>query len=310
MNSSSIPFVHTDRRSYFRYLPPNEEAREWGAYVVNAGYTLIPAGSPYPPHHHPLGHHFTWEGGRKLSSPVVVYLTRGQGEFETPASGRILVEAGDAFVIIPGTWHRYRPDPATGWDEYWVECDGDHLRRLLALRPIRPAQPVLHIGHDEHLLHLFIGIADILRREPPDYPFLLGATADLLFARLFSAVKRKIYEGRPAEDLIREACELLASEAARRQDLPELAAQLNLGYTTFRRLFQRHTGFTPRQYALEISLRRASELLAQTRLPIARIADELGFESIFYFSRFFKGKTGLSPSEYRKDHRAETFPRG
>jgi AraC-like DNA-binding protein len=204
--------------------------------------------------------------------------------------------------MLPGTWHRYRPDPATGWDEYWVECDGAHLRHLLSLRPFPAGKPVVHVGHDEHLLRLYMEIADLLRREPPDYPFLLGATAELLIARLFSAMKRRTFEGRPAGDIIREACVLLASETGRRQELSGLAAQLNLSYSSFRRMFRAHTGFSPRQYALEISLRRASELLARTRLPINRVADELGFDSIFYFSRLFKLKTGFSPSEYRKRH--------
>jgi AraC-like DNA-binding protein/quercetin dioxygenase-like cupin family protein len=301
--------IHGDRRSYFRYLPPSEDVRRWGAYVVNAGYTLISPGAPYPPHRHPHDHHFTWQDGRILSSPAMVYLTRGQGEFETLASGRVPVTAGDVFVILPGVWHRYRPDPATGWDEYWVECDGDHLRCLLSLRPVRPEHPVFHVGHDEHLLGLYMEIADLLRREPPDYPFLLGATVELLFARLFSAMKRHTHEGRPTADIIREACDLLTREAGRRQELKHLAAQLNLSYSTFRRMFRAHTGFSPRQYALEISLRRASELLAHTRLPITRVADELGFDSIFYFSRFFKNKTGFSPNEYRKRRQAGGIPK-
>lgn len=304
------PATHLDSSSqdrphgYFRYLPPHPEARTWGTYVTTAGFSLIPPGSPYPPQDHPLGYHFTWDTGRTLTSLVMIYLTRGRGEFETAASGLHTVGSGDVLILLPGQWHRYRPDPATGWDEYWIECDGPRLRHLLSLRPLNPDRPVLHLGPDEAVQDLFLQAIELLRHEPPDFPFLLGATAELLLARLFSALKRREPEIRRTSDIIRKACVWLTRDTTQRQDLHRLAAQLNLSYSTFRRLFRTHTGFSPRQYVLEFHLRRASDLLTQTTRPISRIADELGFESVFYFSRFFKQRTGVSPLAFRKQHPA------
>lgn len=45
---------------------------------------------------------------------------------------------------------------------------------------------------------------------------------------------------------------------------------------------------------------RAKELLISSNLTIKEISYELGFQSIFYFSRIFKEKTGMNPSELRK----------
>jgi AraC-like DNA-binding protein len=45
---------------------------------------------------------------------------------------------------------------------------------------------------------------------------------------------------------------------------------------------------------------RARELLLTTDQSIKEISFQLGFDSIYYFSRFFKQKTGMSPSEFRK----------
>ena len=290
------------RRSFFRYLPVSSEAQNWGTFVVNAGYTLVAPGSPYPPYRHPQGHHFTWREGRVLSHFTFVYITRGRGEFESEASGLVSLTAGDIFILFPHQWHRYRPDPATGWDEYWIECDGAHLQHILQMRPFSPKQPVRHIGHDEDLLHLFVDVVDILRREPPDYLLLLGAYAELLIAQLFSAQKRQMFEGRAAAEIVSEATKLLAHETGRRQHLQELAAQLNLSYANFRRLFKNYTGFSPKQYALHLCLQRAAQQLAQTRLPISRVAETVGFDSIFYFSRYFKEKMGMSPLAYRRRH--------
>jgi AraC-like DNA-binding protein len=44
----------------------------------------------------------------------------------------------------------------------------------------------------------------------------------------------------------------------------------------------------------------AGEYLQFTTLNITQIAEKLGFENIYYFSRKFKSFYGISPSEYRK----------
>ena len=45
---------------------------------------------------------------------------------------------------------------------------------------------------------------------------------------------------------------------------------------------------------------RAQLMLASTQMPVQRIATELDFNQVNYFSRVFRAHTGLSPSEYRR----------
>jgi AraC-like DNA-binding protein len=289
-----------DKRAWFRYLPVSPDARAWGIYVPDAGYTLIPPGSPYPPFRHPEDHHFTWEQGRILAAYQFVHITRGEGVFESGPSGLQRIRAGDLFIVFPGIWHRYRPDPRTGWDEYWLEFDGDTARRMMDRKPFAPAEPVLHVGHHEKLVALFLEAVEILRHEPPEHQALLGALAAQVVAHTLSAVRRQRFEGRPVEEIVREAKDLLARQAGRGHPLEGVAAQLNLSYSAFRRLFKAGTGYSPHQFALQVCLQRAKDLLARTQLPVGRIAEELGFDSIFYFSRLFKRKTGLSPAAHRR----------
>ena len=107
------------KTSYYRYLPEalTEEALSVGLYVMDSGYTFIPSGSSYPPNSHDQEHDFDMNEGRTLSEYQLVYITRGQGTFESERSGSIPVSAGMLFVLFPGIWHRYAPDPKTGWDE-------------------------------------------------------------------------------------------------------------------------------------------------------------------------------------------------
>ena len=90
------------------------EAEECGLFVLDAGYTMIPPNSPYPPVEHPDAHMFSWESGRTLESFTLVYITRGGGVFESSSGGRQTIREGDLFIIHPGEWHRHQPDPATG----------------------------------------------------------------------------------------------------------------------------------------------------------------------------------------------------
>ena len=48
-------------------------------------------------------------------------------------------------------------------------------------------------------------------------------------------------------------------------------------------------------------LREAEKLLVQTKEKVIDIAYQAGFSSLAAFNRFFKEKTGKTPTEYRKE---------
>ena len=62
------------------------------------------------------------------------------------------------------------------------------------------------------------------------------------------------------------------------------------------------------QYDCEVTPMTLKEKLLKTldethaRLSVSEIASLCGFSDLFYFSRSFRGKTGLTPSEYRKNY--------
>ncbi|MBQ4258729.1 MAG: helix-turn-helix transcriptional regulator [Lachnospiraceae bacterium] len=82
--------------------------------------------------------------------------------------------------------------------------------------------------------------------------------------------------------------------------LKQMADALYVSESTFRRMVHRCEGCAPLTYFHNLKLRQSQELLQTTDLSVAEIASDLGFSSVHYFSRFFKARTGYSPSEYRK----------
>ncbi len=82
--------------------------------------------------------------------------------------------------------------------------------------------------------------------------------------------------------------------------LAEIAAAANIGAREADRCFRRQLDATPFEYLLDYRLERARQLLLNTSLPVTETGLRCGFQSTSYFGRLFREKTGLSPSEYRR----------
>ncbi len=79
-----------------------------------------------------------------------------------------------------------------------------------------------------------------------------------------------------------------------------LAKQCNISELYFRKLFINMYGTTPRQYIIDIRINKAQQLLSDGILKINTISEKCGFSNPYHFSRLFKEKTGLTPTEYMK----------
>ena len=76
----------------------------------------------------------------------------------------------------------------------------------------------------------------------------------------------------------------------------------SMGYSTYylSDLLRKETGKSTLDYIQEQMLNLAKDLLIGTSEPISQIGYKLGFEYPSHFSKFFKSKMGITPSEYRK----------
>ena len=83
-------------------------------------------------------------------------------------------------------------------------------------------------------------------------------------------------------------------------DVDRLAAECNVGRDRFLHLFTKSVGMPPQKYVTTIRIKNAKRMLSETDRSVAEIAERCGFNDSMYFSRVFKKKTALAPSEYRK----------
>ena len=84
--------------------------------------------------------------------------------------------------------------------------------------------------------------------------------------------------------------------------LHKAASYLMWSESHFARKFKERTGSSFIHYVTAKRLERAKFVLIHTDKPVLRIAAELDFTPLNYFSRQFKKHIGVTPSEYRREH--------
>ena len=84
-------------------------------------------------------------------------------------------------------------------------------------------------------------------------------------------------------------------------DPDKLAELCTMSRSQMYRLFKDETGVTPVEYRNRLRVEKARLLLVENEYSVGEIAMDLGFESIYYFSRVFKAHTGVSPTHYWSD---------
>jgi AraC-like DNA-binding protein len=273
------------------FVTPLRDDIAWGLYCLGAGVLRIAPG--------PVD--LIGNRGRILSCYSLVYITGGQGMFWSTPECFVPVKTGDLIMLFPGTWHRYKTDPETGWEESWVMFDGAYAGHLQEEGILSPARAVAELGLDHHLSNRLAGIVDLVETAEPDFQKQVA----ILMMDVLARIHRLLVSDLPTRqqrrnETIERAIIHLNKHARGDGDLQALARSLSLSYSRFRQLFKAVTGISPRQFHLSVRINEAKRLLNTTTLTISEVADAVGFGDPHYFSRMFSSKAGVSPSDWRR----------
>lgn len=284
--------------NYFRYLSPTPFEHKWGVYVTALGYSKVAPFEEYPNGKHPESHHLTWNRGRILNDYYVVFISKGKGTYASALTSPTQVVAGNCFLLYPGVWHRYKPDPKHGWEEYWVGFNGAYISELLG-NVFDRNKAVVNLGFNTDMLILFTRLIDEIRLSSIGYPQQIAGITLQILGLVSNALRNDERAGDPVGKLIAKARYLIRESFENSLDIEKLAGELPMGYSSFRKAFKQITGQSPNQYHMELRMERARHLLVMTLLNINEISGQLGFESVAYFSKLFKKKHGVSPMSFR-----------
>jgi len=283
-----------------KYLLANDRDALWGLTVSTTGYEHILPGEPYPTKGHADGYYFDIQRGRTLNEYQLLYNPDGEGIFQSASCPPVPIRPGDMFLLFPGEWHTYHPLPHVGWKSYWIGFRGRNMDDRVRAGFLSPQKPIYHVGYSSVIESLYKRAYEAAILEAAYSQQLMAGIVNHLIGVMYS-LERNIELGRNSQhvDMISRARLRIREALESDLTIQQVAEELGVSYSNFRKLFKEHTGLSPATYQQELRLLRAKELLTATDLSIKEIAYRLNFESPDYFSAKFKAKMGLKPSDFR-----------
>jgi AraC-like DNA-binding protein len=286
-------------KDFFKYLTAGEDDKNWGLHLTVAGKAKINSRTIYPSTEHPTGYYFTWNSGRELNEYQINYITEGEGILENKTNS-FQIRPGTLIIIRPGEWHRYKPLYSTGWVENYIGFNGTLAEHFLNQTLLQQSQPIIRCPLNEKLIDTYYKIFDLVLEEKIGFQQIASGMIIKLLGYIISLQKERHFTGKIIEQVIQKARFEMRENIEGKIDLVDLAREYNVGYSYFRKMFKKYVGVSPHHYHLELKIIRAKELILMTDKSIKEISFELGFQSIYYFSRLFKNKMGINPASLRK----------
>jgi len=137
---------------------------------------------------------------------------------------------------------------------------------------------------------------------------------DAMLNAAVSEIVATLFESRQAEPLeslggfievaadVREALTKMALYPNRPWRVADLAQLCRLSEPHFYRRFKQATGSTPIDWLRRERINHARRRLLESDDPVKQIAEQVGYNDPFFFSRDFKRYTGVAPKNYRNQH--------
>ncbi|MEM7623310.1 MAG: AraC family transcriptional regulator [Planctomycetota bacterium] len=219
-------------------------------------------------------------------------------------AGRWIRFSGDlALTSYPGATHGYHLEPVAAERSRVINIKLQSRREWAVVETkALPAisRPAPGLGSIDEAAH---GVLESIGEPQNPGVGAILSLLTLLRAWPDRAAPTDLTDARPGETDpdVEAAATLIEERLHNPPDATELGAYVGVSPRHLSRLFVRATGMTPHRYATVRRLDRARLLLLRRDVPIAVIADELGFASHATFTRWFRQHTGETPQNYRFD---------
>jgi len=215
---------------------------------------------------------------RVLGLHAAVGILSGKGFFESPLSGRIEVNAGDALYVRPEEPCSYWPEGE--WKQVFVVWGGPEsnvISRLLisfesSLCRLMP-EGALDVAK------AYEGLSQLMELEDPGSSFARKIEIEKLVLALSKRIPERGSQRIP--EAVRKAMELLAEskDGESGRLISSVAKDCGLSQTHFRRLFKSSVGRSPKDFAMSLRLSRAKGMLGED-ISLKETARACGFSDV------------------------------
>ena len=221
----------------------------------------------------------------KHNSWELVYCTGGAGRFVFDEL-ELPYQAGDVVVIPPETPHLNAGE--SGFTNIHLNIGPS---TLAFPQPVR-----IRDDGNQSMLHLFSDAHYLYSSGGSQKAELLAAYGSLIVQHMISG-HASPHKNRIVEQIVQS---IVLHYADANYKLDELMHSMPYCDDHLCRLFRQETGVTPHKYLTSMRLQAAASMLASdySNSSIAEIARLSGFRNPLYFSRLFRQKYGVSPTQY------------
>jgi len=230
---------------------------------------------------------------------IIHFVLEGRGKYQV-GDEVYEISGGQGFLIEPEVLTFYQADAKDPWTYLWIGFQGEKAQEFMKDIGLNSQKLIFRSKHAEKLKEIVVSmlknntysVTSQFILEGLLYTFLSVLTEDIEIT--FSSEKER-------ENLyIRKAIEYIQNTYSNNIKVTDIASYVCINRSYLYTLFQKNTGMSPQEYLANYRLTRAAELLDVTDLPVSSVAMSCGYRDPLVFSKAFKGKKGMSPSQYRK----------
>ena len=214
------------------------------------------------------------------------------------------IRSGQGFMIFPGQVTTYIADSNVPWEYLWVEFDGLRITEALSMTDFSKNKPVYH-PHNKELRDKLADELMYISHHPKESPFhLIGHLYLFLDYLIQSAHSTQLLSNNKMSDYyIKEAINYIEQNFQNNITIENVASVCGINRSYLGKIFKKNTGQSPQEFLMNYRMVKAAELLKLTSLSIADIGSAIGYENQLHFSRAFKNIYGVSPREWRNQHK-------
>jgi AraC family transcriptional regulator, transcriptional activator for feuABC-ybbA operon len=240
------------------------------------------------------------------------YIVQGSGSVKTDGQW-VSYSQGDLVTIKPGEVYQQEktaPDDPFHVFYFFVHPFGK-INEDMDSRLSRYWPRIISLKYYPMIKDYFAELFETYTTKPQDYPLVLKATSLHIFRIFLSLLKtRKSTTLPPAFPRVLAARTYIETNYAKKTTLEKIAESSDLSASYLSALFHRHFHTSPIDYLIEVRLRAAKLLLAKGTC-VSQTARITGFQSLHYFSRIFKKRLGISPTQFILScYTHRTIPKG
>ncbi|WP_346353158.1 AraC family transcriptional regulator [Azotosporobacter soli] len=179
-----------------------------------------------------------------------------------------------------------------------VLIDGIYQTTVDTYSPVRLTKQLLYINSKLNYGHHIIKIFCTGTKNDK------SINCDIVIESFQYFLSSSSFEGNEGDlntstQMCRKAVELMRS-SAHNMTVDKLAKTLGVSRSYLTVKFTNEVGVSPSQFLIQIRMENAKKLLAETDMNVSQVASTLGYTDVFYFSRLFRKRENLTPTQYKK----------